>query len=112
MMNNRLAQAIATGISVVPVFFLVFDLAIRLMQIGPEKDSFVQRGYPVDSAVTIGLLALVCIAWSVIPGTSVFGAIDAPILDSLAKRQLPMEQLSHAHVDRSDRDQAQVVLRV
>ena len=108
-MNNGLAQAIGTGISVVPGFFLVFDIVIRRMQIGPVKDSFVQRGYPVDSAVTIGLLVLVCIAWSVV---SVFSAVDAPILDSLAKRQLPMEQLRHAHVDRSDRDQAQVVLRV
>jgi hypothetical protein len=63
MMNSGVAQAIGTGISVVPVFFLVFDIAIRLMQIGPMKDSFVQRGYPVDSAVTIGLLALGCIAW-------------------------------------------------
>jgi len=62
MMNNGLAQAIGTGISAVPVFFLVFDLVFRLMQIGQEKASFVQRDYPVDSAVTIGLLALVSIA--------------------------------------------------
>jgi hypothetical protein len=45
----------------VPGFYLVFDIAIRLMQIGPVKDPFVQRGYPVDSALTIGLLALICI---------------------------------------------------
>ena len=86
-MNNGLAQAIGTGISAVPVFFLVFDLVFRLMRIGPEKASFVQRDYPVDSAVTIGLLALVSIALSVIPRTSVFSAVDAPIFDSLSKRQ-------------------------
>ena len=64
----------------------MFDLLFRLMQIGPEKASFVQRDYPVDSAVTIGLLALVSIALNVMSSTSVFGAADAPIFDSLSKR--------------------------
>src|SRR5688500_2366561 len=86
MMNNGLAQAIGTGISAVPVFFLVFDLVFRLMQIGQEEASFVQRDYPVDSAVTIGLLALVSTALNVMSSTSVFGAADAPIFDSLSKR--------------------------
>jgi hypothetical protein len=62
MMNNGMAQAVGTGISAVRVFFLVFDIAIGLMQIGPVKESFVPRGYPVDSAVAIGLLGLVCVA--------------------------------------------------
>jgi hypothetical protein len=62
MMNTGIAQAIGTGASAVPVFFLVFDHAIRLMQIGPVNESIAQRDYPVDSALTIGLLGLVCIA--------------------------------------------------
>ena len=85
-MNNGLAQAIGTGISVVPGFFLVFDIVFKVMQIGPAKDAIVQRGYPVDSAVMLGLLALVCIASYVVPRTSVFGASDAPILCHIAYR--------------------------
>jgi hypothetical protein len=54
----------------VPVLFLVFDTVISLMPIGPVKDSFVQRGYPVGSAVTIGLLALGCIALCFVPRRS------------------------------------------
>ena len=88
MVNNGLAQAIGTGISVVPGFFLVFDIVFTVMQIGPVKDPVVQRGYPVDSAVTIGLLALVCIASYVVPRTAVFGASDAPIFDFLARSRL------------------------
>jgi energy-converting hydrogenase Eha subunit H len=62
MMNNPIAQAVGIGIGVVPVFFVVFDTWIKLMQIELAKASLVQRDYPVDSALAAGLVMLVCIA--------------------------------------------------
>lgn len=62
-------------ISAVPVLFLLFDSAIKLMVIDPVVESFGQLGYPVSVSVGIGLLELVCLVLYVIPRTSVLGAI-------------------------------------
>ena len=58
-----------------PVLFLLFDSVIKLMQITPVIESFNQLGYPVSLALGIGIIELVCLAFYVIPRTSILGAI-------------------------------------
>jgi hypothetical protein len=45
------------------------------MVIPPVVESFNQLGYPVDLAVTLGIIELICLITYVIPRTSVLGAI-------------------------------------
>jgi len=62
-------------LSVVPVLFLLFDGVIKLIQIDPVVESFIQLGYPVSLARSIGIIELVCVVVYVIPCTSVLGAV-------------------------------------
>ena len=62
-------------VTAIPVLFLLFDAAIKFMQIAPVRESFAQLGYPERLAPTIGALALVCLTLYLIPRTSVLGAI-------------------------------------
>ena len=55
--------------------FLLFDSIIHLMRIAPVAKAFAELGFPISLAVTIGVVELVCLAFYVIPGTSVLGAI-------------------------------------
>lgn len=57
------------------VVFLLFDAALHLMKPAPVVAAFAQLGYPLDLAVGIGILELVCVAIYVIPRTSLLGAI-------------------------------------
>ncbi len=57
------------------ILFLLFDSVIHLMVIAPVVESFNQLGYPVDLAVTLGIIELVCLVIYVIPRSSIFGAI-------------------------------------
>ena len=59
----------------VPVLFLVFDSAIKLMRIPPVLDSFHELGYPDSLALAIGLLETVCLFVLLVPRTSILGAI-------------------------------------
>jgi len=65
----------ARVVTALPVFFLIFDLSMKLARIKPVTDSFARLGLPDHLAVTIGLLELVCLAIYLIPRTSVFGAV-------------------------------------
>jgi hypothetical protein len=62
-------------LSLVVVLFLLFDGAIKLLEIGPVVDAFHQLGYPVQTAPGIGLLALGCAVLYAVPRTAVLGAI-------------------------------------
>lgn len=62
-------------LSGVPVLFLVFDSVIKLFNVVPVQEAMHQLGYPPDTAVTIGLIELVCVALYVLPRTSVLGAV-------------------------------------
>ena len=62
-------------LSTLTVLFLLFDAVLHLMKPAPVVTAFAQLGYPLDLAVGIGVLELVCLAIYVIPGTSVLGAI-------------------------------------
>ncbi|TMI90261.1 MAG: DoxX family protein [Bacillati bacterium ANGP1] len=57
------------------VLFLLFDAALHLMKPAPVAVAFAQLGYPLDLAVGIGIIELVCVVLYVIPRTSLLGAI-------------------------------------
>ena len=57
------------------VLFLLWDSVIKLMNIAPVVESFVQLGYPVGLGPTLGFVELTCVLLYAIPRTSVFGAI-------------------------------------
>jgi DoxX-like family len=62
-------------VSTLAVLFLLFDAVIHLAKPAPVVTAFAQLGYPLDLAVGIGIVELVCVAVYVIPRTSVLGAI-------------------------------------
>jgi hypothetical protein len=62
-------------VSTLAVLFLLFDTVLHLMRPAPVAVAFAQLGYPLDRAVGIGILELVCVAIYVIPRTSALGAI-------------------------------------
>jgi hypothetical protein len=57
------------------VLFMLFDSIIKLIEIAPVTESFVQLGYPNGLARPIGIMELVITALYVIPRTSVLGAV-------------------------------------
>ena len=70
--NERWAGRVMTAL---PVVFLLFDSVIKLIRIDPVVQSFTELGYPVDLAVGIGIVELVCLLVYLIPRTSLLGAI-------------------------------------
>src|SRR5438309_10216433 len=56
------------------VVFLLFDAVLHLLKPAPVAAAFAQLGYPLDLAVGIGILELVCVAIYVFPRTSLRGA--------------------------------------
>lgn len=70
--RTRWTARIVTG---VPVLFLAFDVAIKLIG-GPMVDeASAQMGLPADLAPIIGVLLLACLVLYVIPRTAVLGAV-------------------------------------
>ena len=57
------------------VLFLVWDGVIKIMLLAPVVEAFARLGYPVNTAIAIGTLELVCVAAYVIPRTSLLGAV-------------------------------------
>jgi hypothetical protein len=55
--------------------FLIFDAVIKFVKPAPVVDAFAHLGWPLSSAVMIGILLLVCTSLYVIPRTSILGAI-------------------------------------
>jgi hypothetical protein len=70
--RQRLTGRILTAIA---ILFLLFDSIIKFTGIPAVTESMTQLGYPIDSAVVIGTLELVCIAIYLIPRTSILGAV-------------------------------------
>ncbi|GHO87504.1 DoxX family protein [Dictyobacter formicarum] len=66
---------IGRGVTALPVLFLLFDSVIHMMQIAPVMDSLNQLGYPVNLALVLGIIELVCLVAYIFPPTSVLGAI-------------------------------------
>ena len=68
--------ALWTGrvLSALPILFLLFDGAIKLVKIQPVIDSMAALGYP-DVARALGVLELACTILYAIPRTALLGAI-------------------------------------
>ena len=62
-------------ISAVPVLFLVFDGAMKLMNAAPVVEAQNQLGIPQNLTLSIGILELACVLVYAIPGSSILGAI-------------------------------------
>lgn len=62
-------------VSALPVLFLLFDATIHIMRIPPVVEGFAKAGFPISTAVPLGIIEIVCIILYVIPRTSVLGAI-------------------------------------
>src|SRR6266850_1469494 len=62
-------------LSALGILFLLFDSVIHLMAIAPVVDAFKQLGYPVELAVPLGIVELICLIIYVIPRTSILGAV-------------------------------------
>jgi hypothetical protein len=62
-------------ITAIPVLFLAFDTAIKLLNIQPVIDSLRQLGYPETMGPVIGAIELVCLAAYLLPRTSLIGAV-------------------------------------
>jgi hypothetical protein len=69
--------AIRTGrvLSGLGILFMVFDGVIHIMKVQPVVDAFAQLGYPISTAVTLGVIELVCVALYAYRRTSILGAI-------------------------------------
>lgn len=62
-------------VSALPLLFLAFDCAIKLLKLAPAVEATAQLGYAESAVVGLGLIELVCIAAYSFPRTSVLGAI-------------------------------------
>jgi hypothetical protein len=62
-------------VSALPVLFLLFDGTIHIMRIPAVVAGFAQAGFPISTAVPLGIIEIICIILYVIPRTSVLGAI-------------------------------------
>lgn len=67
--------AVGRTLSALATLFLVFDGAIKLINIQAVIDASIRLGYRPESMVGIGLILLACVAVYVIPRTSVIGAV-------------------------------------
>ena len=57
------------------VLFLLFDAAIKLINIQPVVDSFKELGYPPNIGPAIGSVLLACVIVHLIPRLSIAGAV-------------------------------------
>jgi hypothetical protein len=55
--------------------FLLFDGVTHVIQIAPVAEAMTQLGYPVNLALTIGIIQIVCLLLYLVPPTSLLGAI-------------------------------------
>jgi hypothetical protein len=62
-------------VSALPVLFLLFDATVHIMRIPSVVEGFAKAGFPISTAVPLGIIEIVCIILYVIPRTSVLGAI-------------------------------------
>jgi hypothetical protein len=71
--NSRLwAGRILTAL---PILFLLFDGAIKLVRPAPVAESFAHLGLPLALAPTIGVIELLCTVLYGLPRTALLGAI-------------------------------------
>lgn len=69
--NSRIGWAM-TGFV---VLFLLFDAVIHILKIPPVVKSFEELGYPLSTAVALGIVELGCVLVYLWPRTAVLGAV-------------------------------------
>lgn len=69
---RRWGARVLTGI---PVLFLAFDVAIKLIDPPMVAEASVKLGLPVDLSLGLGVLLAACLALYVIPRTAPLGAV-------------------------------------
>ena len=62
-------------LSALMVLFLIFDGVIHILKIAPVVKAFSDLGLPVDIAMPIGIIELICVLLYIVPRTSVLGAV-------------------------------------
>jgi hypothetical protein len=62
-------------LTAIPILFLTFDGASKVMNVAPVREAMAQLGYSPDAGVGIGIILLACVALYAIPRTAVLGAI-------------------------------------
>ena len=55
--------------------FLIFDGVTKVMQVAPVRQAFAEMGYAEFLAPRLGAVLLICVAFYLIPRTSVLGAV-------------------------------------
>ena len=68
----RTAGRVMSGLAVA---FLLFDSVIKLVTHASVVEAFPQIGYPLSTAMAIGIIELACLVLYVVPRTAVLGAI-------------------------------------
>ncbi|HXD19793.1 MAG TPA: DoxX family protein [Vicinamibacterales bacterium] len=68
---------IRTGqvLTAVVLLFMVFDGVIHVLRIAPVVDAFRQLGYPLTTAVPLGVVEIACVALYLVPATRVIAAV-------------------------------------
>src|SRR5436189_608679 len=81
-MSTNVAPIVSTGrlwtarvLSALAAIFLLFDGVIHILKITPVFDAFAQLGYPLGTAVTLGVIEVICVVLYLVPRTSVLGAL-------------------------------------
>ena len=62
-------------LSGLPVAFLTFDVAIKLVHISAVTEASQRLGFPDELSRTIGVILLACLALYLVPRTAVLGAV-------------------------------------
>jgi hypothetical protein len=63
------------ALSAVVILFMLMDVTLKLMHLPVVLETTAQIGWPIASAVPLGILLLACTALYAIPRTSILGAI-------------------------------------
>ena len=75
MTSAKSTRRAGTIISALPVLFLLFDGAMKLVQPAPVSDAMARLGYPASLSPVLGVMLLACLGLYVFPRTAVLGAI-------------------------------------
>jgi hypothetical protein len=71
----RARRAAGVALSGFAVLFLAFDGVIKLLPIEPVVKSFAEIGFPAELSIPVGVLELLCVAFYVVPRSTVLGAV-------------------------------------
>ena len=66
------ASRILSGLA---VLFMLADAVMHMLQPQPVVDAFNRLGYPIQLAVPLGLIVIICVALYALPRTSFLGAL-------------------------------------